>query len=84
MADLYAWLHRAEVMRDCRTARGGADNRAVARVMWLDCPAVEATVATEWSNGQTEGQVNRLKVLKRTMYGRANFDLLRQRMLYAG
>jgi len=52
--------------------------------MWLDCPAVEATVATEWSNGQTEGQVNRLKVLKRTMYGRANFDLLRQRMLYAG
>ena len=30
----------------------------------------------EWSNGQTEGQVNRLKLLKRQMYGRANFDLL--------
>lgn len=34
-----------------------------------------------WSNGQTEGQVNRLKLIKRTMYGRANFDLLRQRVL---
>lgn len=33
--------------------------------------------------GQLEGQVNRLKMLKRAMYGRANFDLLRQRVLYA-
>jgi transposase len=35
----------------------------------------------EYSNGQTEGQVNRLKMLKRQMYGRANFDLLRARVL---
>jgi transposase len=35
-----------------------------------------------WSNGQTEGQVNRLKFLKRQMYGRANFDLLRLKVLY--
>ena len=36
-----------------------------------------------WSNGQTEGQVNKLKLLKRSMYGRAKLDLLRQRLLRA-
>lgn len=46
--------------------------------------AVRAAMKTEWSNGQTEGQVNRLKLLKRQMYGRAKFDLLRARVLYAG
>ena len=35
-----------------------------------------------WSNGQLEGQVNRLKTIKRQMYGRANFDLLRARVLH--
>lgn len=39
-----------------------------------DEAAVRAAASSEWSNGQTEGQVNRLKVLKRQMYGRANFD----------
>jgi transposase len=76
VAGWYAWLHRAE---EC----GIAELCTVARGMWLDRSAVEAAVATEWSNGQTEGQVNRLKVLKRAMYGRAKFDLLRQRLLYA-
>lgn len=46
--------------------------------------AVRAALSTEWSNGQTEGQVNRLKFLKRQMYGRAKFDLLRARALYRG
>lgn len=77
VAGLYAWLHRAE---EC----GIVELCAAARGMWRDRSAVEAAVATEWSNGQTEGQVNRLKVLKRAMYGRAKFDLLRQRMLYTG
>ena len=36
-----------------------------------------------WSNGPTEGNVNRLKFLKRQMYGRANFDLLRLKVLLA-
>jgi transcriptional regulator with XRE-family HTH domain len=36
-----------------------------------------------WSNGATEGHVNRLKFLKRQMYGRANFDLLRLKVLLA-
>lgn len=47
-----------------------------------DYRAVRAALETEWSNGQTEGQVNRLKCLKRQMYGRAKFDLLRQRVLF--
>jgi len=45
--------------------------------------AVRAALSSEWSNGQTEGQVNRLKMIKRMMYGRANFDLLRARVLHA-
>jgi transposase len=46
-----------------------------------DLAAVQSALIFEWSNGQTEGQVNRLKNLKRQMYGRANFDLLRKRFL---
>jgi transposase len=46
-----------------------------------DLAAVQAALTYEWSNGQTEGQVNRLKMVKRQMYGRANFDLLRKRFL---
>lgn len=46
-----------------------------------DYDAVRAALSSEWSNGQVEGQVNRLKMIKHQMYGRANFDLLRQRVL---
>jgi len=49
--------------------------------MRQDHSAVHAACCSEWSNGQTEGQVNRLKLLKRQMYGRANLDLLRARFL---
>jgi transposase len=45
--------------------------------------AVQAAMEYEWSNGQVEGQVNRLKMVKRQMFGRANFDLLKARMLKA-
>ena len=47
-----------------------------------DNEAVHAALSMEWSNGQVEGQVNRLKLIKRQMYGRAGFDLLRQRVLH--
>jgi transposase len=73
---LYAWLRRAE-------ESGIPEMQAIARRLWLDRDAVEAAVATEWSNGPVEGQVNRLKTTKRAMYGRAKFDLLRQRILHA-
>ena len=48
-----------------------------------DWEAVSAGCSLPWSNGQVEGQVNRLKLIKRQMYGRANFDLLRLRVLYS-
>lgn len=69
------WLHAAEV--------SGLDElQSFARGIQRDRRAVEAGLTLEWSNGQTEGQVNRLKTLKRQMYGRASFPLLRQRLLH--
>jgi transposase len=47
-----------------------------------DLQAVKAALGYEWSQGQVEGQVNRLKLLKRKMYGRAKLDLLRARVLH--
>ena len=47
-----------------------------------DQQAVQAGLTLTWNNGVVEGHVNRLKCLKRMMYGRAQFDLLRQRVLY--
>lgn len=76
VSGLYDWLRRAETCPIQELER-------VARGMWLDRDAIEAAVALEWSNGQVEGQVNRLKLLKRSMFGRSRFDLLRQRVLHA-
>ena len=47
-----------------------------------DQEAVQAGLILKWNNGMVEGQVNRLKLIKRQMYGRANFDLLRLRVLH--
>ena len=48
-----------------------------------DIGAVRAALEYEWSNGQVEGQVHRLKLIKRQMYGRGKLDLLRARVLRA-
>jgi transposase len=48
-----------------------------------DMEAVVAAMVMPYSQGQTEGRVNKLKLIKRSMYGRGKFDLLRQRVLYA-
>jgi transposase len=48
-----------------------------------DRDAVHAALTWTWSPGPVEGQINRLKVIKRSMYGRAGFDLLRHRVLAA-
>jgi transposase len=48
-----------------------------------DKAAVQAGLTLPYSNGLLEGHTNRLKLIKRSMYGRANFDLLRQRVLCA-
>jgi transposase len=55
--------------------------RRFVRTIRQDIEAVRNAVLESWSNGQTEGQINRLKTLKRAMYGRAGVDLLRARMM---
>ena len=46
-----------------------------------DGSAVHEAIRQTWSNGPVEGHVNRLKMIKRQMYGRASFDFLRLRVL---
>jgi transposase len=58
--------------------------RAFARGLREDEKAVTGALSLPWSNGQVEGQVNRLKMIKRQMYGRAGFELLRRRVLPNG
>ncbi len=45
--------------------------------------AVQAAISSPWSNGQTEGQITKLKLVKRQMYGRAKLDLLEARLIGA-
>jgi transposase len=58
--------------------------RAFAQGLVKDYEAVKAGLTLPWSNGPTEGHIHKLKLLKRQMYGRASFLLLRQRVLYRG
>jgi transposase len=48
-----------------------------------DKASVHAALVQPWSNGQTEGQINKLKLVKRQMYGRAKIDLLQARLIGA-
>ena len=52
-----------------------------AKTIRQDLEAVQNAVMEPWSNRQTEGQINKLKTLKRAMYGRAGLELLRARMM---
>ncbi len=60
---------------------GSADLKNLAASLIHDSKAVEAAISTTWSNGPVEGQVNRLKTIKRQMYGRAGMKLLKARVL---
>jgi transposase len=71
---LEAWIVEA---RAC----GIAEVRRFANGVVNDQAAVLAGMTLEWSNGQVEGQVTRLKLIKRFGFGRAKFDLLRARVL---
>jgi transposase len=73
---LDAWLADAE-------ASGIKELRNFAQSLRRDYDPVKAALSSSWSNAQTEGHVNRLKMIKRTMYGRASFDLLAKRVLHA-
>jgi transposase len=70
---LEEWIEQARTSLIAPLARGIAK----------DVAAVRAAITEPWSNGQTEGQINRLKMIKRQMYGRAKLDLLEARLIGA-
>ncbi len=71
---LDAWFGQAETS-------GLAEFAACATSLQQDRAAVDAALRLPYSNGQTEGQVTKLKLVKRAMFGRAKLDLLRRRVL---
>jgi transposase len=79
----------APVIKDAsglaRNATAAVDRRLreFARALVEEHAAVEAVLRRKSSNGQTEGRFNRLKLLKRSIYGRAKSDPSRQRVLQA-
>jgi len=74
-ARLDPWLNQCE-------ASGILEGVGFAQGIRRDYAAVSAAATAEWSQGAVEGHVNRLKMLKRQMYGRAGFALLRRRVLH--
>ncbi len=70
---LDAWLERALPSAIATFARGIVADKA----------AVTAAIELPWSNGQTEGQITKLKLVKRQMYGRGKLDLLQARLIGA-
>lgn len=76
VAALDSWL------ADCASS-GVPDLASFAQGLQQDDAAVRAALTLPWSTGPVEDQITRLKLLKRQMYGRASFQLLRQRVLHA-
>jgi transposase len=74
--DLGAWLQDV-------TQSGVAELVEFVKRLRQDYEAVEAACTLAWSQGQVEGQITKLKSIRRQMYGRGNFDLVRKRVLYA-
>ena len=72
-ADLAPWIADADIGLLASFASG----------IRRDHAAVRAAIAEPWSNGQTEGQITRLKLVKRQMYGRGKLDLLQARLIKA-
>ena len=64
--ELDDWIERAKNRLVASFASGVVKDRA----------AVAAAIVSPWSNGQTEGLITKLKLIKRQMYGRGNLDLL--------
>ena len=71
---LEAWLKSVK-------ESGLAELVSFAKGLKSDWEAVVAGLTLPFSNGQTEGQINRLKLIKRSMFGRAKFELFRTRVL---
>lgn len=72
-AELDGWIEQARASLIAPLARGVAK----------DVAAIRAAITEPWSNGQTEGQITKLKLIKRQMYGRAKLDLLEARLIGA-
>ena len=72
-ADLRSWIARARQSLVASFANGITKDEA----------AVRAAITLPWSNGQTEGQITKLKLVKRQMYGRGHLDLLQARLIGA-
>lgn len=85
--NLMEWFHRMFRVRDTDAlASWVTDARAsllasFGKGIVADLAAVRAALTEPWSNGQTEGQITKLKLVKRQMYGRARLDLLRARLV---
>jgi transposase len=83
------WLNallRRKVAGDLDEILTAADGTMLARFaagLRRDFEAISAALELPWTTSPVEGQISRLKMLKRTMYGRASFELLRARVLRA-
>ena len=62
---------------------GSREPCCIANGVIKDKAAVSAAIDLPWSNGQTEGQITKLKLVKRQTYGRGKLDLLQARLLAA-
>ena len=82
-------LHRVlrkengETLDEVLAAAGSTLLARFATNLGRDKGAVQAALDLPWTTSPVEGQVNRIKTIKRAMYGRAGFDLLRARILHA-
>ena len=74
---------RLDVWIEAAAQSGIDDLKRFALGLRDDYAAVQAGLTLEYSNGQVEGQVTRLKLVRRGMYGRGHFDLLQRRVLSA-
>jgi transposase len=72
-AGLTPWIERARASLVASFANGVTKDEA----------AVRAAITLPWSNGQTEGQITRLKLVRRQTYGRGKIDLLQARLIGA-
>jgi hypothetical protein len=72
-----------EALDDVLAAAAATPLAGFVKELSKDLDAVRAALQLPWTTGPAEGQVNRIKLVKRTMYGRAGFDLLRARVLHA-
>ena len=75
--------HRAAAWPGWLEAAERSPYAPFARSLRRDQDAIAAALQLPWSNGMVEGQIHRLKLIKRQMYGRSGFDLLRLRILHS-